>query len=198
MKSGKIVIEKSSPTFYIHNEVKKPISVVFLHGTTHTAKIWEDSGSLKALADAGYSAISINLPGYIKNYGYNSELLPDVWLRAAYDKLHILKPILVCASGSSICALPFMAKHPTRISGFVGVAPANLESHKTLYPNLTIPVLAIWGKNDNFIANNDGKIFAQVTKNGEYKEIPDAGHSPHVDQPEAFNDILLDFVKKNA
>ena len=197
MKSGKFKLD-ARDVFYIHNEVQKPVEVVLLNGIRHTAKMWDDTGTLRMLADNGYSAMSINLPQYIRNYGYDSDLQPDVWLREVYNKLHILKPILVCPSSASECALPFAIKHPSRISAFVGVAPVDLKKYRAGYPRMAIPVLAIWGEHDNVVPTSDGKNFISAVPMGEYREIENIGHNPQVENPSEFNEILLDFISKNV
>ena len=39
-------------------------SIVFLHGASFKAKTWQDLGTLKLIAEKGYHAIAIDLPGF--------------------------------------------------------------------------------------------------------------------------------------
>ena len=66
-------------TFYYHNGVQKVPSVVLLHGKNSTFETWVDVGTMKALANAGHSAVSLSLPG--GNFGaaaYNTPVVPEV------------------------------------------------------------------------------------------------------------------------
>ncbi len=76
--------------------------------------------------------------------------------------------------------------HNKMIDGFPGVY-AQLG-------NLNIPVLLIWGKDDNTLpVEQSGSILDLVPK-AKFCVIDNAGHTPHYDRPEEVNPILLDFL----
>jgi len=193
MKAGDISIE-GKKVYYIHNGVLKKPSVVFLHGKKFNAKIWVDSTAMKALANAGYSAISVNLPNF-NNTSYDTDLWPDIWLFECMNRLKLTRPIFIAASTASEYVVPFMVNNPKRISGLIGVGLTNLKKYANDYSKVLAPVLAISGEKDKIVPPSDSQIFAQAVTNGEYKTIAEAGHSPYLDKPEEFNKMVVEFLK---
>ena len=56
--------------------------------------------------------------------------------------------------------------------------------------------LIIWGEDDNFLSITSGEAAAQIMPNAEIHRIQDAGHHPFMDQPEVFNDVVLQFLRE--
>jgi pimeloyl-ACP methyl ester carboxylesterase len=56
--------------------------------------------------------------------------------------------------------------------------------------------LIIWGKDDKLFPAEHGEIAAKIIPKAKFHSIQDAGHLPLMDQPEVFNKILTDFLKK--
>jgi 2-hydroxymuconate-semialdehyde hydrolase len=56
--------------------------------------------------------------------------------------------------------------------------------------------LIIWGEDDNFLSIASGEAAAQIMPNAKLHRIQDAGHIPFMDQPEVFNDVLLQFLRE--
>lgn len=59
-----------------------------------------------------------------------------------------------------------------------------------------VPVLIIWGKNDQVIPYKHGFIAKELT-NGTLKLMEKCGHMPYFEYPELFNKILLEFLNEN-
>ena len=57
-----------------------------------------------------------------------------------------------------------------------------------------IPTLLIWGEDDQVVKPSYGKAFRDLISSSHMEVIPDAGHSPHVEQPEAFINHFLEFA----
>jgi pimeloyl-ACP methyl ester carboxylesterase len=68
-------------------------------------------------------------------------------------------------------------------------------SVKLLLPNLTIPMLLIWGKKDRFIPPALGSLFAKYNENLELIDLENVGHCPHDECPEEINRILLEWME---
>ena len=59
---------------------------------------------------------------------------------------------------------------------------------------LTMPTLIVWGENDIVIPKQHGKNALKELSNGKLVVIPDCGHIPHIEQPEAFVKELRIFL----
>jgi pimeloyl-ACP methyl ester carboxylesterase len=57
------------------------------------------------------------------------------------------------------------------------------------------PTLFIKGENSRYIREQDHELISQLFPNHIFKEIKDAGHWVHAEQPEAFLKIVEDFIK---
>ena len=60
---------------------------------------------------------------------------------------------------------------------------------------ISIPTLFVWGKNDTMIPLEHSKDYKVVPKH-EIVVINDCGHTPYVEKPAEFNQVLLDFLAK--
>jgi 2-hydroxymuconate-semialdehyde hydrolase len=56
--------------------------------------------------------------------------------------------------------------------------------------------LIIWGEDDRVFPTATGEAAAQIMPNAKLHRIQDAGHIPFMDQPEVFNDVLLQFLRE--
>jgi len=56
--------------------------------------------------------------------------------------------------------------------------------------------LILWGENDKVFPPVVGEAAAQIMPNAALRRIQDAGHISFMDQPEVFNEILLQFLKE--
>lgn len=100
------------------------------------------------------------------------------------------------------------ARHPTQaflysqIGSVAPPAPANMGAllRSTRYDldkvrKLEVPALFIVGANDPIFSPAMIREAAQQLPNSKVVEIPDSGHSPYFEQPEAWNRVLLAFLE---
>ncbi len=64
-------------------------------------------------------------------------------------------------------------------------------------PNILMPTLFVWGKDDNMIPMQCLKDYTQVPK-AELVVINDCGHTPFVEKPKEFNKAVLKFLAKST
>ncbi|MBE9046152.1 alpha/beta fold hydrolase [Pleurocapsales cyanobacterium LEGE 10410] len=69
------------------------------------------------------------------------------------------------------------------------------KSVKELLPQITVPMLLIWGLQDKMIPPNQARAIAELNHRVKLIELPDAGHCPHDEYPEQFNFLLLDWLE---
>ncbi|MGJ3254010.1 MAG: alpha/beta fold hydrolase [Elainellaceae cyanobacterium] len=66
---------------------------------------------------------------------------------------------------------------------------------KNCIAHVTQPTLVFWGESDDVLGTSDANLFAQAIANSRLIWIRDAGHVPHLDQPQRVADHLLTFAK---
>jgi len=60
------------------------------------------------------------------------------------------------------------------------------------------PVLAIWGQSDQIAPEPYGRAYAASFPNGRFEPIPEAGHLPHLEQPEQVLQAILRFADQTT
>ena len=75
--------------------------------------------------------------------------------------------------------------------------PEFAPSAKAMLPTLTIPVLLIWGRQDRMVPSSLAQTFASLNPQIDLIEV-DAGHCPHDECPDQFNQILLNWLESSA
>ena len=59
---------------------------------------------------------------------------------------------------------------------------------------MNVPTLIIWGNEEKGIPLAVGKRLHKILKNSRLEVIEEAGHCPNIDQPEVFNNLVLEFM----
>jgi pimeloyl-ACP methyl ester carboxylesterase len=101
--------------------------------------------------------------------------MPEAWLSSVLDHFD---------QGTQRAILRLYRSSP---SERLAVAGAKLAT-------LTMPALVLWGQRDPYLAAHFGQEYARALPNAELVELPDAGHWPWLDSPEAI-DRVVDFLE---
>jgi len=59
---------------------------------------------------------------------------------------------------------------------------------------IKVPTLLVWGESDGVVTPEYGRKYAALIPGAKFVSIPEAGHSPPAEQPEAFVGAVLDFA----
>jgi pimeloyl-ACP methyl ester carboxylesterase len=63
---------------------------------------------------------------------------------------------------------------------------------------ISVPTLLLWGTADQILSEPYGRAYAAAIPNGRFAPIERAGHFPHIEQPEAFAQLIRAFVQGAA
>jgi pimeloyl-ACP methyl ester carboxylesterase len=64
-----------------------------------------------------------------------------------------------------------------------------------LYLAQNVPFMIVWGERDPIIPVRHGRAAHELVPSSKLEVFEDAGHFPHVDDPQRFLDVLLDFIE---
>ena len=84
------------------------------------------------------------------------------------------------------------------LNGVVGALAAmrdRVDSTPTL-GDIAVPVLILHGADDQLIPVAEAEAMFKAIPNAELVVIPDAGHLPNLEQPDIFNDAVIDFLEE--
>ena len=162
-----------------------PTTVLLLHGARFTSETWRELETIATLADAGHHVIAVDLPGYgssdasqLPSNKYLHETLGQLWPASRF--------IIVSLSMSGGFSLPFVARRPDRVAGYVAVAPVGINHHRVALGGVDVPTLVVWGENDAVVPVSQAGVLAEAL-NGDTLILAGAGHPCYLDQPDEFH-----------
>jgi pimeloyl-ACP methyl ester carboxylesterase len=77
------------------------------------------------------------------------------------------------------------------------LALADRADNRSILPQLKIPVLVVAGEFDAITPAEEMREMSTTLEHASFKIVPGCGHLPPMEQPERFNDVLVDFLKTN-
>ncbi|MBK1986994.1 alpha/beta fold hydrolase [Sphaerospermopsis aphanizomenoides BCCUSP55] len=118
------------------------------------------------------------------------------WASLAYASREAITDELI-----EILAGPPQDRGSTR--AFIALFKASIgvdfsPSVKKILPNLTIPILLIWGQKDRFVPPVLASEFARYNEKLELLYLEDVGHCPHDESPEQVNKVILNWIQRNS
>lgn len=63
---------------------------------------------------------------------------------------------------------------------------------------IDVPTLFLWGANDRIVPESYGRSYCAAVPNAHFELIQQAGHLPHIEQPEVFAQKILSFIGHEA
>lgn len=167
--------------------------VLLLHGARFQAQTWERVGTLEVLADAGYRALALDLPGFGASDGV---AVTDDFLAELLPRLGLDRVVLVAPSMSGRVAFPLVLDHPDLVTGIVAVAPVGVATYRERLPAIAVPLLAVWGSEDSVISPALGRELVEAVPGAEWVLLDGARHPSYLDRPERFHAALLEFLSR--
>jgi len=95
-----------------------------------------------------------------------------------------------------------MAANQKTLATYAGTVFTHDPKLRRRLHRVTVPVLVVWGEHDGIVTADYGRAFAESFPFGRFVPVPEAGHFPHIEQPEltlgAIGDFATNVVNKAA
>jgi pimeloyl-ACP methyl ester carboxylesterase len=130
-------------------------------------------------------------------------------ITAAFTNVLLARPeAMAKRPGLRHAALAYVFRHPSRIApdlayqvmtgtgkpGFIdGLDALTDYDFRDRLDDVKVPVLLVWGEEDNLVPVKDADEFERVIPNARKVIFDDTGHVPMLERPESFNDVVVDF-----
>ena len=169
-------------------------NILLLHGKSFTADTWHGLGTLSLLSEAGWRATAVDLPGA----GRSDEchLAKGDFLFRFMDAARLPAALVVAPSYSGWYAFALLDAYPEKVVGFVGVAPRGIRSYHGMLHRVRVPVLAIWGENDDVVPLERADELVGAVPDGRKIIIAGGSHAPYLSDPHGFHAHLLAFARQ--
>jgi len=168
------------------------IPVVLLHGMKFKAATWEELGTLKRIADAGFQAIAVDIPGFGNSPACSVE--QTTVLQHLLKKIGLEKVILVGPSMGGRIAMEFTISNPDMVCGLVLVGPVGVEENKEQLPSIRIPTLLVWGSKDQISPLSNCDILMNSIAGANKIIIEGATHPCYLDNPDKWHTELMNYL----
>ncbi|KAH0630026.1 hypothetical protein JD844_012587 [Phrynosoma platyrhinos] len=176
------------------------LSILLLHGIRFSSETWLTLQTLSKLAEAGYRAVAIDLPGLGRSKEATApapvgEPAPGGFLKSVFEALQIDQAVVISPSLSGMYSLPFLFQHSDLFKAYIPVAPICTEKFPaTQYASVKVPTLIVYGDQDAQL----GEVSLNNLKNLPNHKVmlmKGAGHACYLDKPDEWHVGLLDFLK---
>ena len=106
----------------------------------------------------------------------------DVSVKARADVVEFVEDVMGAAS----------------LNGVVGALAAMRDrvDSTPMLGDIAVPVLILHGADDQLIPVAEAEAMFKAIPNAELVIVPDAGHLPNLEQPDIFNDAVIDFLEE--
>ena len=168
--------------------------VLLLHGKMFQAATWQETGTLAKLADTGYRAVAMDMPGFGNSPAADIE--PTEVLKTAINQASQDRAILLGPSMGGRIALEFTLANQDLVSGLILVGAVGVKENKERLKEISLPCLAVWGEEDTVSPLANGNLLQQGIKDAELAVIPGAPHPCYLDHSDEWHRILLRFLNE--
>ncbi|XP_066470319.1 putative protein-lysine deacylase ABHD14B isoform X2 [Tiliqua scincoides] len=176
------------------------LSVLLLHGIRFSSETWLNLQTLAKLAEAGYRAVAIDLPGLGRSMEAVApapvgEPAPSSFLKSVFEALQLDQAVVISPSLSGMYSLPFLFQHSDLLKAYIPVAPICTDKFSAAqYASVKTPTLIVYGDQDVQMGEVSLKNLKNLP-NHKVMLMKGAGHACYLDKPDEWHLGLLDFLK---
>ena len=170
--------------------------VVMLPGASFNAMTWVEVGLVKAVADLGMRAISVDPPGQGEtpqggySFGGGRRFLEDFLPLVGFER-----GVLLGASLGGYTAATYALAHPDRVLGLVLVGAVGLERLAAQFKVLSgKPILLVWGSEDDVSPISNAQAVMSRVNTAELVRIG-RRHACYLDDPAGFVSVVTEFLR---
>ncbi|KAK2534330.1 Abhd14b [Columba guinea] len=177
------------------------LSVLLLHGIRFSSDTWLQLRTLATLAENGYRAVAIDLPGLGRSKDAVApapvgQLAPGAFLKAVLEALCLGPAVVISPSLSGMYSLPFLFQHNQLLKAYVPVAPICTEKFTAeQYAQIKTPTLIVYGDQDTELGQASLNNLRHLPEH-RMLVLQDAGHACYLDKPDEWHHELLGFLQQ--
>jgi pimeloyl-ACP methyl ester carboxylesterase len=94
--------------------------------------------------------------------------------------------------------LAVIARNQAAFALYIWEPFAHNPKLRSLLHRVSVPTLLIWGEHDGIVSTQYGEQYRRAIRGAHLEVIANAGHLPHIEQPEAFVERVLTFVEPHS
>ncbi|XP_036427202.1 LOW QUALITY PROTEIN: protein ABHD14B [Colossoma macropomum] len=176
------------------------LSVLLLHGIRFSSENWLQIGTLRALAEAGFRAVALDLPGLGQSKAAEApapvgELAPGEFLRQVCEGLQTGPVVVISPSLSGMYSLPFLFQHTQQVKAYIPVAPICTDKFTAeQYSGVQVPTLIVYGDQDTQLGEVSLRNLSHLP-NHKVVVMKGAGHPCYLDDPGTWHKSILEFLQ---
>ncbi|XP_054243361.1 putative protein-lysine deacylase ABHD14B [Indicator indicator] len=177
------------------------LTVLLLHGIRFSSETWLQLQTLATLAENGYRAVAIDLPGLGRSKdavapAHVGQLAPGSFLKVVSEALSLGPAVVISPSLSGMYSLPFLFQHNHLLKAYVPVAPICTEKFTAeQYAQIKTPTLIVYGDQDVELGQTSLNNLQHLPKH-QVLVLKGAGHACYLDKPSEWHLELLAFLQQ--
>lgn len=169
--------------------------MVLLHGASFSADTWAEIGTLELLAQAGYSFVALDVPGFGKSG--KCAMDPDVVLGEVCSTMGLDRPVVVGPSMGGAITLALAVKQPELFGGLVLVGAARVPLFAESLASIKVPTLVVWGSADSLCPVEHATLLQEKIAGAEVTILEGAPHPCYLEKTNEWHQALMGYLQKN-
>ncbi|XP_012934900.1 protein ABHD14B [Aplysia californica] len=191
-KKVKIYLEEVTPA-----NGAPTLDVLLVHSGTCSSADWVKIRTVYHLANWGYRAVAIDLPGKGKSPSAIDKNLFGDFVSALVDSLTLKNAVFITPSSGGRYTQPYLFNNPAtsteRAVGFVPIAPADTGLYAPKFKDSQVPTLILYGSKDPRGPTSQNDLVGLT--NHKIAVLEDADHACYLEKPDEFHKVLYNWLK---